>query len=147
MAQLFPTFDVPEVSVPSANNLPEYPVSYKYDFENSDFVIDGAGRLVEISGHEAWVQWCVMSVMTERFEALVFDASMGVDYDGMKQQPNRETRQAWLEREITEALLVDPRTESVRDFTFTWPGDAVYVGFIAVPVVGTSEKVEVKLSA
>ena len=36
-----------------------------------------------------------------------------------------------IERTITEALLVNPATEYVRDFEFTMEGDQLYVSFLA----------------
>ena len=35
-----------------------------------------------------------------------------------------------IERTISEALMVNPRTEYVRQFEFVWNGDAVSVSFV-----------------
>ena len=39
---------------------------------------------------------------------------------------DREVAQSMVERTITEALKVNPRTEYVRDFKFTWDGDELH---------------------
>lgn len=43
--------------------------------------------------------------------------------------PDRESRESEIERTITEALLVHPATEYVRDFEFTHEGDETYCSF------------------
>ena len=45
-----------------------------------------------------------------------------------------------IERTISEALLVNPRTEYVRQFEFVWNGDAVSVSFVLKAWILTSLK-------
>ena len=39
------------------------------------------------------------------------------------------TVESMVERTITDALLVNPRTESVQDFEFSWDGDEMHCRF------------------
>ena len=39
---------------------------------------------------------------------------------------DREVAQSMVERTITEALKVNPRTEYVRNFEFSWNGDELH---------------------
>ena len=148
MPNLYPTFEPPTIVEQEQPQLaPEYPKSYLFDFEKGDFVLDGAGRIVIADGHRAWAQWCVKTVLTERFAYLAYSQNYGTEIETALKQPSRQAVEAELERTITEALLMDPRTEMVRDFRFTWEGDQLRVAFTAVPAVGDPEWLEVMYSA
>ena len=148
MANLYPVFEMPElIEQQQAQPEPEYPKSYLFDFEKGDFVPDGAGRIVIADGHLAWAQWCVKTVLTERFAYLAYSGNYGVEIDEALKQPTRAVVEAEVERTITEALLFDPRTYTVRDFSFEWRGDELYISFTVIPVVGKAIRIEeVKLS-
>lgn len=148
MPNLYPVFEMPELmEQQQAQPEPEYPESYLFDFEKGDFVRDTAGRIVIADGHRAWVQWCVKTVLTERFAYLAYSQNYGAEIEAALRQPSRQAVEAELERTITEALLVDPRTQVVRDFRFTWQGDQLQVAFTVVPAVGDPEWLEVMYSA
>lgn len=147
MPNLYPTFDMPElVEQQQPEPAPKYGKSWLFDFEKGDFVMDGTGRIVEADGHTAWSQWCVHAVLTERFAYVIYSTDFGTEIEQALKQPSRKAVEAELERVITEALLVDPRTERVTDFAFVWDGDIVTVSFTAVPVIGSPERLEVTLS-
>ena len=57
----------------------------------------------------------------------------------------RAVTEAELEREITEALLTDPRTAEVKNFTFEWSGDELTVSFIIVNAAGVPAEIKVSL--
>ena len=98
-------------------------------------------------GHRAWAQWCVKTVLTERFAYLAYSGNYGVEIDEALKQPTRAAVETEVERTITEALLADPRTYAVRDFSFEWRGNELYVSFTVIPVVGEAVRIEgVKLS-
>lgn len=148
MPNLFPIFEMPELIEQQQTELaPRYGSSWFFDFGTGDFAIDGAGKVIQTDGHTAWAQWCVKTVLTERFAYLAYSQNYGTEIETALRQPSRQAVEAELERAITEALLVDPRTEIVRDFSFAWQGDEVYVSFTSVPRIGTAERIEVKLSA
>ena len=148
MPNLYPAFEMPELmEQQQAQPEPEYPESYLFDFEKGDFVRDTAGRIVIADGHRAWVQWCVKTVLTERFAYLAYSQNYGTEIEAALKQPSRQAVEAELERAITEALLMDPRTEMVRGFRFTWEGDQLRVVFTVVPAVGDPEWLEVMYSA
>jgi len=146
MPNLFPTFEMPDLVEQEIESTPNYGKSWLFDFEKGDFVLDGAGRVVEADEHTAWVQWCIKTVLTERFAFLIYSTDYGTEIEQALSQKTKKTTEAELERVISEALLADPRTERVTDFTFEWEGDAVKVAFTAVPVIGPPERVEVVLN-
>jgi len=147
MPNLYPVFVVPElVEQQQTEPAPKYGKSWLFDFEKGDFVVDGAGRIVIAEGYTAWVQWCVKTVLTQRFAHVIYSFDYGTELEEALKQPSRKAVEAELERAITEALLADPRTEMVRDFTFEWEGDIVKVSFTAVPVIGEPARLEVVLN-
>ncbi len=50
-------------------------------------------------------------------------------YEAFK-QADKEAVESALERTITEALMVNPRTEYVRGFEFIWDSDGLHCEFI-----------------
>lgn len=149
MPNLYPVFEMPElVEQQQTQPEPEYPESYLFDFEKGDFVRDAAGRIAIADGYRAWVQWCVKTVLTERFACLAYSWNYGVEIKQAIKQLDRALVEMEIERTITEALMADPRTELVRDFVFRWYADELYVSFTVVPVIGEPARIEeVRLGA
>lgn len=126
--QLFPVFELPEIP-----DNPEYDEKYSpsvyFDFETGDFLRDGAGRMIASTGREAYIQWCLKMASTERESYLAYSDDIGVELEDLEELPGKDERESEIERTITEALLVHPATEYVRNFIFEHEGDAVRVTF------------------
>lgn len=126
--QLFPVFDLPEIP-----DDPEYEERYRpsvyFDFEKGDFLRDGANKLVQADGREAFAQWCQKVVATEREEFLAYSEEIGTEFEDMDDFPDRTARESEIERTITEALLVHPATEYVRNFKFDYSSGMAVVTF------------------
>ena len=104
--------------------------SVAFDFEKGDFVRDGSNKMVRADGREAYMQWCWKVVQTEREAFLAYSDEIGTEFEHMEDFPDRDSRESEIERTITDALLVHPATEYVRNFIFDYSsGDAV-VSFI-----------------
>ncbi len=126
---LFPTVEVPELIEESEQYDEKYKPSVAWDLEKGDFVRNGANQLVACDGREAYRIWCVKMVNTERFVCLGYPDSLGTEMeDALKEKSNGAVESA-VERTITETLLVNPRTEYVRGFSFAWNGDELYCKF------------------
>jgi len=147
MPNLYPVFDMPDlVEQQQTEPAPKYGKSWLFDFAKGDFVLDGAGRIVIADGYTAWMQWCVKTILTQRFAHVIYSFDYGTELEEALKQPSRKAVEAEMERAITEALLADPRTEMVKDFVFEWEGDIVKVSFTAVPVIGEPARLEVVLN-
>ena len=134
MPNLYPTFNLPSIA-PSltAPQQREYKPAPKFDFETGDFVRDGAGRIVIAEGKEAYMEWCVKQCLTERNTRLAYSAKIGVEIDAAVKESKSDPAavQSAIERTITEALMVHPATEYVRQFQFAWEGsDSLHVSFV-----------------
>nr|WP_325297164.1 DUF2634 domain-containing protein [uncultured Dysosmobacter sp.] len=130
MAQnLFPVFDVPEITTPAAAAERKYRPSVYFDFDLGDFRRDGAGNMVQADGREAYKQWCLKVCMTERFTCLSYTTDIGTEMIGVLSQADRAAVESALERTINEALMVNPKTEYVRNFTFSWENEDLHCTF------------------
>lgn len=127
--QLFPVFDVPEIKTPAQPEREHYRPSVYFDFSTGDFIRDGANRMVEATGKEAYMQWCMKIIATERDACLAYSTRIGTEMEYAAAQPDHESVEASVERTITEALMVNPKTEYVRGFSFTWNGTSLYGEF------------------
>lgn len=118
MPQLFPSF--PEIVIYDATTKTEQEgYAPAYAFEGSDFVLDGAGRIVIGDGEAAWRQWCMKALCTQRGAYAAYGDNFGIEGEEALQEPTMAAVQSHLERTIVEALMQHPYTTGVRDFTFT----------------------------
>lgn len=118
MANLYPTFAVPTILEETQKNEAIYKGSSFFDFETGDFAVDGGGRMLPATGFDAWKQWCVKTIATQRRAFWNYTDGLGIEGEEAMALPTRELQQLQLETTITEALLADPygRTREVRDF-------------------------------
>lgn len=126
---LFPVFDVPQISTPAPPEEQKYKPSVYFDYVLGDFRRDGANKLVVVDGREAWMQWCIKTVVTERLDRMSYSSDIGAELEEALKQADTEAVESALERTITEALMVNPKTEYVRDFQFTWDSDGLHCEF------------------
>lgn len=127
---LFPVVDVPELVDDDGLYDYKYHPSVTWDMEKGDFVLDGSNRLVECSGEEAYKIWCIKAVSTERYECLAYSDEIGAEMESAMQEKDAAAVESAVERTITETLLVNPRTQYVRDFAFEREGSALYCTFV-----------------
>lgn len=124
MANLFPTLN--NNVMPLDNIKKNTPVGYKrsmkFDDEQGDFVRDGQHRIIAASGVEAWKQWCINCLSTERNSLPSYSSDFGINLKLMRALPDKESKEVFLQKEIPEALMADDykRTKSVSDFEFNW---------------------------
>lgn len=126
---LFPVVQVPEFVPQNTKYDMEYRRSAKWDPVKGDFVRDGTNRVVECDGKEAYSIWCFKIAQTERYRCLAYPNSIGVEMERALDNDDVETVESMVQRTITEALMVNPRTEDVWDFEFSWKGDNMHCRF------------------
>lgn len=127
-----------------------YRKSVYFDFTKGDFVRDGANRLIESSGTEAWIQWCIKCLQTQRFAHLAYSTDYGIDFETVFSCTTREEAENELTREITEALGADPyeRLSYIESMTFEWIDDtSVEVHLILVGIDGNTAEFQTNLAA
>lgn len=143
---LFPVFDDQE-----AEEEEEYDTDYKrsvrWNPKTGDFSRDRSNRLIQCDGQEAYMIWCYKMVQTERDSHLAYleDVSgvdLGVEMEVVAQESDHKTVESMIERTMTEALELNPRTESVGNFSFSWDGDNVH-GQFEVLGIGMDDAIQI----
>lgn len=127
---LFPTEEMPEVEEEDSEYDTEYRRSVKWDTEKGDFILDGKNQMVECDGQEAFQTWCRKMALTERYTCLAYPEAIGAELEEALEEEDPEVLQLVIERTITEAIETNPRTEYVRDFSFTWNADELICSFV-----------------
>lgn len=91
------------------------------DFDG-DLRRDGRFRLTEANGVEAWRQWCRKCLLTERYGSPCYSSDFGIETAEALAAGSREKAESILTKQISEALLADPRQRTlyVRGVGFTW---------------------------
>lgn len=125
MANLFPVFEVPETKLTTTAEEQKYRKSVYFDFDKGDFVRNGTNNIVEASGKEAYKQWCQKVVMTERLTRLSYSHKIGIETDGLWNLTDKKAIESTIETTITDALMVNNKTDYVRDFEFFWDNDNI----------------------
>ncbi len=145
MPNLFPVFDVPEIKEEKPTI--KYNRSAYFDFNKGDFVRDGSNKIVSCDGKEAWRQWCIKTVLTERFVYSAYSNNEGVELEQALQWSDIKAVESSIEKTVTEALMADPmgRTQFVRDFQFNWLGDHIYTQFVVQGIEAEAEVIGVNL--
>lgn len=82
--------------------------------------------------------WCCKMALTQRYACAAYPDEIGTELDEALAEDSEKAVESAIERTISEALLVNPRTEYVRNFEFSWSGEAVSVSF-TVKGVDTDE--------
>lgn len=139
-----PGFEIPDEVEDLEPDAPTYGTSWAFDFEAGDFTLVG-GRIPETDGYRAWADWCVKTVLTQRFQFLAYSDDYGTDLLELKVADTRAEALTMAEHLITDALESDPRTGSVHSFEFAAEGDTLNVSFTIEPTVGTEETITVSM--
>lgn len=126
---LFPVFEVPEFIEDISRYDTQYKRSVKWSPAKGDFVRDGAYRMVECDGKEAYAIWCYKIAQTERYCCMAYPDSIGTEMEKATSDGDAQIVKSMVQRTITEALMVNPRTEWVRNFVFDWNGDSMTCTF------------------
>lgn len=105
----------------------DYFPSPEWDLVAGDFVLDASHRTPYADGRDAIRTWCVKAVQTHRYELMAYDEDMGIDVEDILTNDAENLIDVALERNITEALMINPRVESISNFSCTKEGDTVTV--------------------
>ena len=126
---LFPVVEVPEYIEETARYERRYKRSAKWDPVEGDFACNGANQVAECDGMEAYAIWCYKIAQTERYKCRAYPSCIGVEMEKAMTDNDIKTIESMVQRTITDALMVNPRTEYVGDFAFTGKNDDMHCAF------------------
>lgn len=130
--RLFPTFDVPTIAERPETLAADYKESVYFDMSTGDIVLDGTGRVKMANSRDAWLQWCMKMIASERGTLRAYpSAKIGVEMEPISELPDRASKESAIETTIKEALMNDPsrRTVDVNNFEFVYGVDSMHVTF------------------
>lgn len=145
---LFPVFEVPGITEEGTSVKSEYDPAPLWDYENGEFVLNGAGQPVYGTCYDAWVLWCIKTIETQRYAHTGYSTNAGIEAEEAFKQPDRAARESYFERTISEALLADPkgRTIQVKDFVFEWKTDTLYITCTVIGKAGNTAVIQADLT-
>lgn len=134
--KLYPTFEIPSVvenEITDGVYADEYfwPGPH-FDFEKGDFVRDGANQVIMVDGYNEYMLWVMKCIRTQIGTCESYP-DFGIDLEGSITEPTYEGIASALEKTITEALMRNPRTDSINTFQITVDADEIEVFFIVEP--------------
>ncbi|WP_413773735.1 DUF2634 domain-containing protein [Paenibacillus woosongensis] len=99
--------------------------SWLFDFEAGEFRMTPTRKIASADETAAWMMWCEKAVRTARYHHLIYSRDYGQEYEGLiGRGMSRGALESEIQRMTTEALMIDPRTARVDQFSFRWSGDA-----------------------
>lgn len=126
---LFPTINLPTIATPQSSNENKFVRSPKFDWLTGDFVLDSSGRMILADERESFESWCLKVCQTERNTRLAYSDKIGVELENALKLPTPEAAKSAIIRTLTEALMIHPLTEAIKNFSFGGDGDGLRVTF------------------
>lgn len=130
LANVLPQINLPTLVAPrkKASDYSTKVAPY-FDFRSDEFVFDTRGRIKIATPQETFEQWCIKVACTERFSKLAYTDRYGVELNYIPTMDDVYAAKSQIIRTITEAIMANPQTESVKNFSFKVKGDNVWVSF------------------
>ncbi|MCH4199285.1 MAG: DUF2634 domain-containing protein [Clostridium tyrobutyricum] len=134
MPDLFPdnmNYSDDTIDVSDANT--EYKGSYKFDFDKGEFVKNADGSIAKCNAAEAYKQWCQLAMSTP-VGLLGYSNLFGHELNTLAGTPySKGAVELEVKRMTIEALMVNPKTKDVTDFSFTWQNNGeLYYNYTAI---------------
>lgn len=124
---LFPTTETSVSPDTAAPEVVSFGKSWRFDFDIGEFVLAPSGKVITCEDTDAWLEWCMKAVQTARYKFMVYSRNYGQEFDDLiSRHLSRGANESEIKRIATECLMCDPRTASVKNFTFTWEGDQCF---------------------
>lgn len=128
MPDLFPTVGTAEATYIDevASDTVNYGKTVQFDFEKHEFILSPTGRQKTVISSDAWGEWCVKALCSERYKYLIYSDNYGEEIDTLlgKSYPCKVV-ESEIRRMVKDCLMVDKRTASVDNFKFTWIDDGI----------------------
>ena len=80
-------------------------------------------------GQEAFEKWCMKTCMVERGTRLAYSDKIGVEMIAALKESTADAVKSSIVRTLTEAILVHPLAEYVKNFAFRIEADKIQIDF------------------
>ncbi len=146
-SNLYPTDIVSGLTIdPSSSPKVTFATGWKFDFDKGEFVTTPTGRFAPATGKEAYLEWAQKALLTPRYRHPIYSRNYGHEFDDlMGRGYTHEVAESEIRRIVNDTLMVDPRTNAVQNFAFTWDSDSLH--FTCEILMANSEKVILRSKA
>lgn len=103
---------------------PAQKLSPQFDWDSGDFLFQGGKILLG----DGYVDWCLKVTQTERSTRLAYSDKIGVELQQVPRLTHERAR-SQIVRTITEALMINPRTQAVKNVSLRTEADRIYAAF------------------
>jgi len=135
---IFPVETVSSVIDAIVQSTTDLPIlkTYAWDYINNDFLLTN-GKNIIVTGLEAVKVWIWKALQTPRYRYLAYSWNYGNELEDLISQGlSNEALKSELERNLKEALLINPYIESIKDISISVEGSKANVDFTVVTVYG-----------
>ena len=131
MANIYPEINLPKLVAPRSQTSADQSekVAPFFDFRFGEFVFNPDGRPKIATPKETFEQWCIKVACTERFSRLAYTDRYGVELAYIPTMNDVYAARSQIIRTLTEAIMANPQTQWVKNFSFKVKGDNVWVSF------------------
>lgn len=119
-----------QINMENTTKTPDNGKSFLFDFKSGDFALQN-GKMIEVEGIDSLKIWIQKTLLTEKNKYQIYKGTdYGVSLEDLivGKYPTDFTRNE-IQREITEALLINPNVSTVTNFNFNNDKDLLTVGF------------------
>jgi len=116
--------NLPQLITPRKKLQPALKLSPQFDWTSGDFLFQG-GKILLGDGH---IDWCLKVAQTERNTRLAYSDKIGVELEQIPRLTHERARSE-IVRTITEALMIHPRTQSVKNVSLRTEADKIFATF------------------
>ena len=146
MASIYPEINLPTLVAPRRKSTSNQNKATPYfDFRFGEFSFAPSGKPIMASPREAFEQWCIKVCYTERNTKLAYSDKIGVEFHELAGMNDIQAVKSKIIRTITEAIMVHPAAERVKNFSFKIEGDNVWVSFDVKAKYLDESRLEVQL--
>lgn len=143
---IYPEINLPTLLTPRKSSKYTQKISPKFDWNTGEFLFSPGGKIKMSTPEETFEQWCVKVCTTERFSRLAYSDKYGVELEKISTMSDIEAAKSEIIRTITEAIMVHPQTELVKNFSFKVVADSIWVSFdVKAKSFDKVSRIEVKL--
>ena len=129
MPNLYPNVTLPTLVTPTSRTEQKLMPAPKFDWLTGDFILDGAGRMCLADPKESFESWILKICQTERGTRLAYSDVIGVEIESALKLTSPEAAKSAIIRTLTEAIMVHPAVEYVKNFKFTGDADELRITF------------------
>lgn len=122
----------------------EFGTTWQFDFANSRFVVRGSSaQVAQTTDKQAFAQWVMTSLSTERFTAFVCSDQFGIEFESIvKNGYSGALASSVIYQAVDEALGIHDRYNGISSFESSQSGDFLVLNMVVETTEGGQVQIE-----